>query len=108
MIRSSLHRQTFAEAQVEPQVRLVHGDARSELVELERIAFCFLDAEKDVYPECYELVVPRLVPGGFLVADNMISHQAELADFAEHVLADARVDALVVPIGKGLLVARRV
>ena len=88
-------------------MQLVHGDARSKLVELERIAFCFLDTEKDIYLQCYELVVPRMAPGGFLVADNVISHQAELADFVDRAMADERVDALVVPVGKGLLVCRR-
>jgi len=102
-----LAQQTFAAAKVEQYVQLVHGDARSKLVELERIAFCFLDTEKDIYLQCYELVVPRMAPGGFLVADNVISHQAELADFVDRAMADERVDALVVPVGKGLLVCRR-
>jgi predicted O-methyltransferase YrrM len=101
-----LAQQTFAAAGVEQYVRLVHADARSGLAGFERIAFCFLDAEKDIYPDCYELVVPRLAPGGFLVADNVISHQVELAGFVERVLGDERVDALVVPLGKGLLVCR--
>lgn len=102
-----LAQQTFAVARVEPYVRLVHGDARQRLAEFESIAFCFLDAEKDIYPECYELVISRLTPGGFFVADNVISHQIELAGFVERALADERVDALVVPLGKGLLVAKR-
>ena len=102
-----LAQQTFATARVEQYVHLVHGDARTQLVQFERIAFCFLDAEKDIYPECYELVLPRLVPGGFIVADNVISHQDELAGFVERAVADERADALVVQLGKGLLVCRR-
>jgi predicted O-methyltransferase YrrM len=102
-----LARQTFASAQVEPHVQQVQGDARELLAGFEGIAFCFLDAEKDIYQECYELVIPRLAPGGFFVADNVISHQAELAGFVERALADELVDALVVPVGKGLLVCRK-
>lgn len=102
-----LAQQTFAAARVEQYVHLVHGDARTQLAEFERIAFCFLDAEKDIYPECYELVLPRLAPGGVFVADNVISHQDELAVFVEHALGDEHVDALVVPLGKGLLLARK-
>jgi predicted O-methyltransferase YrrM len=102
-----LAQQTFAAARVEQYVHLVHGDARTQLAEFERIAFCFLDAEKDIYPECYELVLPRLAPGGVFVADNVISHQDELAGFVEHALGDEHVDALVVPLGKGLLLARK-
>ena len=103
-----LAQQTFAAAGVAPHVHLVHGDARARLVEIEQIAFCFLDAEKDIYPQCYELAIPRLAPGGLFVADNVISHQAELAGFVERALVDRRVDALVVPVGKGLLVCRRI
>lgn len=102
-----LARETFAAAGVEEQVRLVHGDARARLAEFEPVAFCFLDAEKDIYPECYELVIPRLAPGGLFVADNVISHQTELAGFVERALADVRVDALVLPVGKGLLACRK-
>lgn len=55
----------------------------------------------------YDLVVPRLVPGGLLVADNTTSHAAALQPFIDRALADPRVDALVVPIGKGLLLCRK-
>jgi predicted O-methyltransferase YrrM len=102
-----LARQSFAAAGVEPIVNLVHADALQRLSEFSQIAFCFLDAEKNLYPSCYELVVPRLVPGGLFVADNLLSHEDELRLFATAVSADPRVDALVAPIGKGILICRR-
>lgn len=102
-----LAQQTFAAAQVQAHVQPVLGDARDLVGGFERVAFCFLDAEKNIYPDCYALVIPRLVSGGFFVADNVISHQAELQGFIEQALADERVDALVAPVGKGLLVCRR-
>ncbi len=104
----SLARQTFHAAQVEDTVRLVEGDARIHLAGFDEIAFCFLDAEKDIYGSCYELVVPRLVKGGWLLADNAISHIEDLKSMVDRALSDERVDALVVPIGKGVLVCRRV
>ncbi|PKN83812.1 MAG: methyltransferase, partial [Chloroflexi bacterium HGW-Chloroflexi-7] len=70
----------------------------------DKIAFCFLDAEKEVYQECYETVVPKLVKGGLLVADNAINHQATLQPMLDRALADERVDAMIIPIGKGELV----
>ena len=71
------------------------------------IAFCFLDAEKDLYAPCYELILPRMVPGGILVADNAISHQTELRPMLDRALRDERVDAVLVPIGMGDLVCRK-
>ena len=62
---------------------------------------------KEIYAECYEAIVPRLAPGGLLVADNAISHQAALAPMLHRALNDERVDALLVPIGKGELVCRK-
>jgi caffeoyl-CoA O-methyltransferase len=103
-----LARQTFQVAQVEKTVNLVAGDAREYLPQYEEIAFCFLDAEKEVYADCYELVIPRLVKGGLLVADNAINHRETLQPMLDRALADERVDALIVPIGKGDLICRKV
>ncbi|MGC1378195.1 MAG: O-methyltransferase [Anaerolineales bacterium] len=106
--KAKLARETFRLAGVEGIVTLVEGDARQYLSQYPRIAFCFLDAEKDVYAACYEAVIPKLVKGGLLVADNVISHREALQPVLERALADARVDALIVPIGTGELVCRKV
>lgn len=106
--KAALARETFAAAGVTESVTLQEGDARVFLPAYEQIAFCFLDAEKEVYADCYELIVPRLVPGGWLVADNAINHQATLQPVLDQALADMRVDALIIPIGKGELVCRKV
>jgi len=103
----ALARVTFAAAAVADVVELIHGDSLVHLAAYASIGFCFLDAEKESYQPCYELVVPRLVPGGILVADNAISHQAALGPMLDHALSDPRVDALIVPIGTGDLVCRK-
>jgi len=66
-----------------------------------------LDAEKDIYTECYEKIIPNMVKGGVFVADNAINHIEALRPFINRVLIDERVDAMVVPIGKGELVCRK-
>jgi len=101
-------RETFHSAGVEDKVTLVEGDARDHLAGLSNVAFCFLDAEKEVYADCYELVIPRLVPGGLLVSDNAVSHREALQPVLDRALSDERVDALIVPIGKGELVCRKI
>ena len=102
-----LARATMALAGIEDVVEVVHGDFRGDAARWHGVGFCFLDAEKDVYDACYDLVVGAMAPGGLLVADNVISHAAVLEPFVTRVLTDDRVDAVVVPIGKGELVARR-
>lgn len=59
--KAKLARETFQVTQVQGIVKLVEGDAREYLAQHDNIAFCFLDAEKEVYAECYEAVIPKLV-----------------------------------------------
>ncbi len=105
--KAKLAGETFKAAQVESLIELVVGNALDYLPLYQEIAFCFLDAEKEIYADCYEVVVPRLVEGGWLVADNALSHKDELQPMLRRALNDPRVDALVVPVGKGLLVCRK-
>lgn len=102
-----LAEETFAKAEVNDVVELIAGDARDHLANLDEVAFCFVDAEKEVYLDSYEAVIPNMVSGGLLLADNVVSHHEALQPFVDHVLADPRVDALVVPLGKGILLARK-
>jgi caffeoyl-CoA O-methyltransferase len=106
--KAKLARQTFQAARMEAGIRLVGGDARHHLPQVQNIAFCFLDAEKEVYAECYEAVIPKLVKGGLLVADNAIDFRETLQPMLDRALTDERVDALIVPVGKGELVCRKV
>lgn len=106
--KAKLARETFRLARMEAMVTLIEDDARRHLPHFNDIAFCFLDAEKEVYGDCYEAIVPRLVKGGLLIADNAINHRETLQPMLDRALVDSRVDALIVPIGKGELVCRRI
>jgi predicted O-methyltransferase YrrM len=106
--KAKLARETLKAAGVEDVVDLVVGDALEYLPECKDIAFCFLDAEKSLYSKCYEIVVERLVKGGLLAADNVVSHRDEVAPMLRRALRDERVDAMIIPIGSGELVCRRV
>lgn len=103
-----LARETFKEANIENYVELFEGNGIELIKPFENIAFCFLDAEKETYKEFYDLIIPRLVKKGILVADNAISHYDTLRLMIDKALNDNRVDSLVVPIGKGELVCRKI
>lgn len=104
----TLAQETFRTAEIEDIVELVHGDALTYLDHYQNISFCFLDAEKEIYADCYEKVIPNMAPGGILVADNAINHEAMLRPMLDRALSDHRVDAAIVPIGKGELVCRKI
>ena len=99
-----LARETFHAAGVEDIVELIVGDGKERIDDHDTIAFCFLDAAKEIYAECYEKIVPKMVKGGILICDNVLSHKDILQSMVEHALQDRRVDAVVVPIGSGELV----
>ncbi len=103
-----LAKETFRESKMANYIELVEGDARDFLKEEKNISFCFLDAEKEVYNDCYDLIIPNMVKGGLLVADNAINHYNILKPMIEKALSDERVDALIVPIGKGELMCRKI
>jgi predicted O-methyltransferase YrrM len=103
-----LARETISVTESEDVIILVEGDARQFLTGIQDVAFCFLDAEKDIYLSCYDLVIPNLVKGGWLVADNVISHADELHVFIDLAMTDERIDSLVLNIGNGLLLCRKV
>ncbi len=105
--KAKLARETFNLAAVEDVVTFVHGNALNLLSDYKDVAFCFLDAEKEIYSQCYDIVVPNMVPGGIFIADNAINHEKTLRPMLDKALDDERVDSLIVPIGKGELVCRK-
>ena len=106
--KAKLAEETFRMAGVEDVVELITGDAREHLQNYNNISFCFLDAEKEIYSDCYDLIIPNIISGGILIADNAINHAETLKPMLDKALSDERVDALVVPIGKGELVCRKI
>jgi caffeoyl-CoA O-methyltransferase len=88
-------------------VQVFHGDALDYATRFEELAFCFSDIEPpENNAKVYEKVVPRLVPGGWLVIDNVTSPrlQTELLKRAEN---DPRVDCVLLPFPKGDLICRK-
>jgi caffeoyl-CoA O-methyltransferase len=70
----------------------------------------FIDAWKDDYIDYYEAVLPKLAEDGLIVADNTLSGlrgNEAIERFNEHVLADPRVECVLVPIRDGVTLIRR-
>jgi predicted O-methyltransferase YrrM len=89
-------------------VESVHGDALEYVTRFDGIAFCFSDLQPpELNAKIYEQAVPRLVPGGLLVIDNVTSPrvQTELIKRAE---TDPRVDSVLLPFAKGDLICRKI
>ena len=105
--KAELARETFARAGVEDVVEFAHADVHDRLDGIDGVSFCFLDSEKEDYAELYEVVVPKLVSGGLLVADNAVGFEQVTQPMLDGARADARVDAVVVPFLTGQLICRK-
>jgi caffeoyl-CoA O-methyltransferase len=88
------------------------GDAKETIAGLDgEFDLVFIDAWKPDYVDYYELVLPKLAPDGLILADNTLGAlegNEGIARFNEHVLADERVESVLVPIRDGVTLIRRV
>ncbi|MFI7550601.1 O-methyltransferase [Micromonospora sediminimaris] len=115
---TSVARRYWARAGVDDRIDLRIGPAGDTLRELphERyLDFAFIDADKTGYPVYWAELVPRMRPGGVIAVDNVLRNgrvvapqsadDRAIAAFNEDVLADVRVDAVMLPIADGLTLA---
>lgn len=94
-------------------------DTLQALPEDDLFDLAFIDADKPGYVAYWNELVPRIRPGGLLLADNVLwsGRIADPADtdrntealraFNDAVAADDRVDAVVLTAYDGLTIARR-
>lgn len=80
----------------------------------------FIDGDKRTYVECYEMVLNHLRPGGFIIADNTLwdGHVIEtpakndyqtqgIMAFNDLLVADDRVEEVILPLRDGLTLIRK-
>ena len=63
-------------------VKVVHGDAFKEIPKVAgTFDLVFLDAWKPDYKKFFDIVFPRLTPGGLFLAHNVINKKNDMLDF---------------------------
>ncbi len=109
-------REHFAQSPHGDRVHLHIGDAVKVLGEVEGdFDLAFIDANKRDYVEYYDMVLPRIAPGGFIIADNTLwdgkvvdwgkqldAQTAGILAFNDRVAADPRVEVVIIPLRDGL------
>lgn len=94
-------------------------DTLSRLPGALRFDFAFLDADKANYVAYFEAIVPRMRKNGLIAVDNVLWHNwlmhackqdeetVGIREFNEHVLYDDRVESLMLHVGDGLTLMRK-
>ena len=104
------------------RINLHIGDARTKIPELglKDIDMAFIDADKRHYTDFYEMLLPRMRPGGYILADNTLwyghvieEHTREsdlqtlgIKQFNDYLAKDTRVEKVIVPVRDGLTIIR--
>jgi predicted O-methyltransferase YrrM len=91
-------------------VRVVHGDAFKEIPKLPgTFDFVFLDAWKPDYKKFFDMVFPRLNPGGLFTAHNVVNKKSEMEPFLTTVQNHSGLFTTIVsPSGEGISVSYRI
>lgn len=98
------------------------GDAEIVVPTLEdRFDLVFIDADKRKYQAHYELVFPKVVIGGVILADNTLwagkvvqkvartdDQTISIMQFNDYVKNDPRVETFMIPVRDGITVLRKI
>ena len=114
-------RRYFDQAGVTNIIDYQIGNAVDLVPEVEgEIDLVFIDADKKNYSNYYNLVIDKVRPGGFIIADNVLwsgkvtktegktdRDTQAILDFNRSVHEDQRVENVLFPIRDGLMVLRK-
>ncbi len=119
----NIARQNWRHAGLDKKIDLRIGPAIETLESLlqegftGRFDFAFIDADKQLYPEYYELTLELLRQGGIVLIDNVF-RRGDVADSSinddalvgtrrlnELIARDERVDPCIIPIADGVTIA---
>ena len=106
---------------VADRIRFIIGDALTEAPKLGvEFDMAFIDGDKRIYIDTYEMALNVLRPGGFILADNTLwdghvlekprpsdRQTAGIEAFNDYVAADSRVEKVILPLRDGLTLIRK-
>jgi predicted O-methyltransferase YrrM len=111
----------FRLAGLSDRIRRITGDAREIIPNLnENFDLVFIDADKEQYPEYYQMVKPKLRKGGLIIADNVLWDGKVIDDqfrndrptqsikkFNTLINKDKELENLLLPLRDGLMLIRK-
>lgn len=112
----------FKKAGLADRIEQKIGSALEIIPQLqETFELVFLDADKKEYPEYYHLVFDKVVPGGYIIADNTLwdgkvieplgpkdDQTKGILQFNELIASDNRVEKVILPVRDGITILRKI
>lgn len=84
-------------------VEILVGDARESLRHQdEPVDFLFIDADFGQYETYFDVVYKRMGVGSTIVADDVVAHENELADYTTYVQNHPNLESVTLPLSQGL------
>lgn len=113
--------QYFERSPLGPKIKLHIGDAKEVISQLDYTwDLVFIDAEKEDYQAYYDLVLPKVRKGGFILVDNVLWNGKVTKDvahndkdtkailaFNEFIQQDERVRNLLLPFRDGIMIIEK-
>jgi predicted O-methyltransferase YrrM len=105
--RAKLARENFKRAGVEGIVTLVMGDAHETVKKIEGpVDLVFIDADKEGYLDYFNTMLPKLRPGGLILAHNTSMGGGGMGGFIEAISNNPALDTLFLnPGGQGMSIS---
>ena len=114
-------REQFDKSELKSKIHLHIGDALQIIPQLDGFFdMVFIDADKRLYSEYYDLVFEKLPPGGIIIADNTLwdgkvletpqdsdKQTLGILRFNEKIKNDDRVEKVILPLRDGLSLIRK-
>ena len=111
----------FKKANLTNKIVQHSGDAKNIIPSIdEEFDIVFIDADKESYPEYYDLIINKVRSGGIIIADNILwsgkilekvekDDQAtkSIIEFNNKIIEDNRVKNIILPIRDGLNIIRK-
>lgn len=108
-------------AGMQNQIKQYIGNALEIIPAIDEVFdLVFIDADKINYLPYYEMVLPKVRPGGFILADNVlwsgkVTEEAvkpkkdtqAILDFNRFVADDTRVEKVILPLRDGIFIIRK-
>lgn len=112
----------FKEAGLDEKIEMISGNAADIILDLPGpFDLVFIDADKENYCNYFDLILPKVSPGGYILADNTLWYgrviqpgaesdreTAGIVNFNRYVQDYAGVDNVLLPIRDGITLIRKI